>query len=91
MVVTWCWSRCVALRRSREQGKEVSVTFTFSPPGGPPFKKGGQNIAVARRLFLEMSRRSDDHRLYSKNIDFTLYYARIFVNFCSEISEGTGY
>ena len=50
----------------------------FPLSGRPPFEKGGQNFAVARRLFLEMSRRSDAHRLYSQNLDFILFYAILY-------------
>jgi hypothetical protein len=55
----------------------------FPLSGRPPFEKGGQNFAVARRFFFEMSRRSDAHRLHSKNIDFMLSNAILFMLFYS--------
>jgi hypothetical protein len=53
----------------------------FPSRGGPPFKKGGQNIAVARCLFIEMSRRDHAHRLYVQNMDFIIQYTLILMIF----------
>ena len=68
--------------------KGGSVTITFSPPGGPPFKKGGQNIAVAHYFFTELFGVVMFIVYTLENVDFVLGHAMTTLFFRSEVDSG---